>query len=129
MALDSSQYDSLVSRYEKSLALPSRRCDTANLFANVGDVRGRTVLDLSTGTGYIARTLAKMGAATVVGVDINEAMLGKAREILATDPSVPQEARDAVTYEAGDVFSPLELVGGAAGEFDLVTGVWSLNCK
>lgn len=124
MALDSSQYDSLVAKYETSLDLPSRRCTQENFFANLGDVRGLKVLDLSTGTGYVARCIAKLGARKVVGVDINQGMLGKAKEIIAADPDVP---KDVVEFELGDVFAPLSLTNAEPGSFDVVGGVWSLN--
>lgn len=124
MALDGSQYDSLVAEYETSLALPSRRCTEANFFANLGDIRGLRILDLSTGTGYIARSMAKLGAGKVVGVDINLGMLGKARELIAADPAVP---KDVIELEHGDIFAPLSLTSAEPGSFDVVAGVWSLN--
>ncbi|KAK7704085.1 hypothetical protein SLS64_008643 [Diaporthe eres] len=124
MALDSSQYDSLVAEYETSLNLPSRRCNVVNLFANLGDIRGLRVLDLSTGTGYFARSMAKLGASKVVGVDINNGMLGKAKELIAADPAVP---KDVIELELGDVFGPLSLTSADPGSFDIVAGVWSLN--
>lgn len=124
MALDSSQYDSLVAEYETSLNLPSRRCNVANLFDNLGDIRGLRILDLSTGTGYFARSMAKLGASKVVGVDINQGMLGKAKELIAADPAVP---KDVIELELGDVFGPLSLKSVDPGSFDIVAGVWSLN--
>lgn len=124
MALDGSQYDPLVSEYETSLNLPSRRCTEANFFANLGDVRGLRVLDLSTGTGRMARVMAKLGASKVVGVDINKGMLEKAKELIAADPAVP---KDVIELELGDVFSPLSLRSAEPGSFDVVAGVWSLN--
>lgn len=124
MALDSSQYDSLVAEYETSVNLPSRRCNVANLFANLGDIRGLRILDLSTGTGYFARSMAKRGASKVVGVDINNGMLGKAKELVAVDPTVP---KGVIELELGDVFGPLSLRSADPGSFDVVAGVWSLN--
>lgn len=122
--LDSSQYDALVAEYETSLDLPSRRCTGVNFFANLGDVKGLKILDLSTGTGIVARMVAKLGASKVVGVDINEGMLGKAKEIIAADSSVPP---DVIELELGDVFAPLNLRSSKAGSFDVVAGIWSLN--
>jgi toxoflavin synthase len=124
MALDGSQYDALVAEYETSLDLASRRCNAVNFFANLGNVRGLKILDLSTGTGHVARTVAKLGASKVVGVDINEGMLGKAREIIAADSSLP---KDVIELELGDVFAPLSLKSAEPGSFDIVGGVWSLN--
>jgi len=50
----------------------------AVLLGFVGDVRGRTVLDVGTGTGRAAFLLAQQGA-VVTGIDSSEAMLGVAR--------------------------------------------------
>lgn len=124
MALDSSQYDPLVEEYETSLNLPSRRCTEANFFSNLGDVRGLQVLDLSTGTGRIARSMAKLGASKVVGVDINNGMLEKAKELIAADPAMP---KGVIELELADVFAPLSLRSAEPGSFDVVAGVWSLN--
>jgi putative methylase len=45
-----------------------------------GDVEGRTVLDLGTGTGMLALGAALRGPARVVGVDVDRAALETARE-------------------------------------------------
>jgi putative methylase len=45
-----------------------------------GDVEGRTVVDLGTGTGMLALGAALRGAARVVGVDVDRAALSTARE-------------------------------------------------
>jgi SAM-dependent methyltransferase len=51
-------------------------CDAA------GVVAGRRVLDVACGTGIVARVAAdRIGAAGVVGVDLNEAMLAVARRV------------------------------------------------
>ena len=44
-----------------------------------GDVNGRDLLDLATGPGLAARALARVGAASVTGVDSSAAMLEIAR--------------------------------------------------
>jgi ubiquinone/menaquinone biosynthesis C-methylase UbiE len=51
-------------------------CDAA------GVARGERILDVACGTGIVARTAAdRIGAASVVGVDLNEAMLTVARRV------------------------------------------------
>lgn len=48
------------------------------LWAFVGDVEGRTVLDAGCGTGYLSRQLQERGA-SVIGVDLAEEMIAIAR--------------------------------------------------
>jgi ubiquinone/menaquinone biosynthesis C-methylase UbiE len=70
------------------------------------------VLDLGTGTGAGALTLARrFPAATIVGVDISAAMLEQAQR------NLPPELRERVTFERGDA-SALRF---EAGTFDLVS--------
>lgn len=68
--------------------------------------------------------MAKLGASLVVGVDISHAMLAKARDLIAVDPSVREHS---VQLEISDIFAPLILKNAKPDSFDIVTGVWSLN--
>ncbi len=54
----------------------------------LGEVRGRTVLDVGTGTGRAAFLMSDLGAA-VTGVDASEEMLTIARERAAGMPTAP----------------------------------------
>jgi ubiquinone/menaquinone biosynthesis C-methylase UbiE len=58
-----------------------------------GDVTGLRVVDLGCGEGRFCRMLAKRGAASVLGLDLGEAMIAAAREIPAPG----------VTYRIADV--------------------------
>ncbi|MFW9789121.1 MAG: methyltransferase domain-containing protein [Candidatus Thorarchaeota archaeon] len=49
------------------------------IFAILGDLKGKTVLDLACGQGYLSRILAKKGA-QVIGVDLSQKMLEIAQE-------------------------------------------------
>ncbi|KAJ4418397.1 hypothetical protein N0V82_005583 [Gnomoniopsis sp. IMI 355080] len=120
MSVDKAQYEHLAAIYDSSLHIPVRRCDTANFLAAIEPISGRNVLDLATGTGYFARTMSRLGAGHVVGVDVSEGMLQAARHL---------SPEGSVRYVAGDVFSVLRLLGEEEEEemFDLVTGVWCLN--
>jgi ubiquinone/menaquinone biosynthesis C-methylase UbiE len=66
----------------------------AVLAAFLGDVAGRSILDVGTGTGRAAMILAAQGAA-VIGVDASEPMLAVARDRAAA-------AGLAVTFATGD---------------------------
>lgn len=56
-----------------------RAAERADLLALLPEVDGRRVLDLGCGAGQLARHLATIGAAEVVGVDVSERMLALAR--------------------------------------------------
>jgi ubiquinone/menaquinone biosynthesis C-methylase UbiE len=45
----------------------------------VGDVRGKTILDLGCGSGFLSVLLAKRGATRVIGIDVSEEQLEIAR--------------------------------------------------
>src|SRR5690606_27568859 len=74
-----------------------------------GEVRGRRVLDLGCGQGYMARVLAEAGA-DVVGIDISEALVERARRYETEKPL-------GIVYRTDDARA-LASVGDA--EFDLV---------
>src|SRR5262245_45018634 len=56
-----------------------RAAELADLLALLPEIDSRRVLDLGCGAGQLARHLATMGAADVVGVDVSERMLALAR--------------------------------------------------
>jgi SAM-dependent methyltransferase len=75
---------------------------------------GERILDLSTGTGWTSRVVARRGA-TVVGVDIAEDLIEVARE-KADAEDLP------ITYEVGDAEDlPFE-----SGEFDAVISTFGV---
>lgn len=124
MAVDNAQYEKIVGTYDSILETSVRRCDRVNMFHLIGSVEGKNVLDLSTGTGYFARTLSKMGANHAVGVDVSPSMLDVARKLTEGDPKVRQGG---VEYELGDVFKPLDLHNCLESSRDVITGAWCLN--
>ena len=110
------QYDAIASDYRDSKHLPFRRfVERYTFFRMLGDVRGRTVLDLACGDGFYARLLMRADAAAVVGVDISEEMIRLAREEERRRPLVCE-------YRHGDAarFEPDEAV-------DLVVAMYLLN--
>src|SRR5688500_3599509 len=69
-------------------------CDAAGVTA------GQRILDVACGTGIVARTAAdRVGAANVVGVDLNEAMLTVARRVR---PDVDWRQGDATALPLDD---------------------------
>ncbi|NUP38506.1 MAG: class I SAM-dependent methyltransferase, partial [Streptomyces sp.] len=80
------------------------------------DVRGKSVLDLASGTGFYSREFKRRGAEDVLGIDISGEMVAVARELEERDPL-------GVRYEVGDV-AELRPLGR---RFDIVAGVQMLN--
>lgn len=80
--------------YEEAF-VPAIFAEWAPLIADVAGVRqGQDVLDVACGTGIVARTVADRlaGSGSVVGVDLNEAML-----------TVARRRRPDITWQQGDV--------------------------
>ncbi|WP_437320915.1 class I SAM-dependent methyltransferase [Sorangium sp. So ce385] len=111
----SSQYDSFANTYRRAMALDVRRyVDYFSLTKALGDVAGKTVLDVGCGTGVITRILKQRGARRVVGLDLSEGMLDAARAEEARSPL-------GVEYVRRDIAD-----AGALGPFDLVTASYVL---
>nr|WP_311775868.1 class I SAM-dependent methyltransferase [Streptomyces lateritius] len=74
------QYDEIGEAYEGFKSLPLERFAVVPGFlALVGDVRGRSILDLASGTGFYSREFRRRGAADVLGIDISSEMVSVAR--------------------------------------------------
>ncbi|MCF3123655.1 methyltransferase domain-containing protein [Streptomyces arenae] len=117
MSASTQQYDGIGEAYEGFKALPLERYVAVPAFLGlVGDVRGRSVLDLACGTGFYSREFRRRGAAEVVGVDISGEMVAVAREWERKEPL-------GVRYEVGDVSQ----LPPAEEPFDVALGVHLLN--
>ncbi|WOX24974.1 class I SAM-dependent methyltransferase [Streptomyces solicathayae] len=91
------QYDEIGEAYEGFKALPLEQYAVVPSFlAMVGDVRGRSVLDLASGTGFYSREFRRRGATEVLGIDISGEMVAVAQQLEKNDPL-------GVRYEVGDV--------------------------
>ncbi|MGC9540690.1 class I SAM-dependent methyltransferase [Streptomyces sp. UG1] len=111
------QYDEIGEAFEGFKSLPlTRYAEVPGFLAMVGDVRGKAVLDLASGTGFYSREFMRRGAAEVFGVDISREMVAAARELEAREPL-------GVRYEVGDVteLRPMDR------QFDIALGVQLLN--
>ena len=84
----------------------------ATMIAQLGDVRGKRILDAGCGTGMATEVLANMGA-EVVGVDISPSLIGIAED------RMPAELKSRVSFEAGDMTAD-------RGAFDAIIAMDSL---
>ncbi|MEV0537279.1 class I SAM-dependent methyltransferase [Kitasatospora sp. NPDC050463] len=90
-------YDEIGEAFEGFKTLPlARYAEVPGFLALVGDVNGRSVLDLASGTGFYSREFKRRGASHVLGVDISSAMVEAAQALEDGDPL-------GVHYEIGDV--------------------------
>ncbi|MFM9370637.1 class I SAM-dependent methyltransferase [Streptomyces sp. Da 82-17] len=111
------QYDQIGEAFEGFKSLPLMRYGEVPSFLGlVGDVRGRSVLDLACGTGFYSREFKRRGATDVFGVDISVEMIAAAQDFERREPL-------GVRYEVGDVGELRDL----GRQFDIALGVQCLN--
>ena len=73
-------YDPIAEQYKRSKLTPWRtHIECFTLLDTLGDVRGKSVLDVACGEGFYTRILQHLGAARTVGVDLSEGMIELAR--------------------------------------------------
>ena len=110
------QYDEIAERYNKvksSFIITRHYHFTAyTLQRLLGDISGKSVLDLACGEGLYTRQLKLMGASHTVGVDASEEMIKLARKQEAQAPL----GIEYILSDAQDL--------GKIGEFDVVIAVY-----
>lgn len=113
----STDYDDIAFNYKIiNSQLPLKKYAEEYTFLNLlGDVKGRTVLDLACGEGKFTRIIKQRGARHVIGVDISKKMIEFAR-------SAENENPLGVEYIICDV---TEL--GRIGSFDIISASFLLN--
>lgn len=80
------EYDRVGPQYQESKLLPFRRfVEEHSMFGLLGDLAGRSVVDLACGEGIYARKLMRAGAGRVVGVDISPEMIALAEKAEAAE--------------------------------------------
>lgn len=110
------EYDDIAAEYAASKQLPFRLVvEAPSLFRLAGDVTGKSLLDLACGDGTFSRALARRGAKPVVGIDLSDAMVERAR-------AAEQAAPLGIAYRQGDA-----AVLGEIGAFDLVSAAYLFN--
>ncbi|WSJ56835.1 class I SAM-dependent methyltransferase [Streptomyces sp. NBC_01310] len=89
-------YDGIGEAFESFKTLPIiRYTEVPGFLALVGDVTGKSVLDIACGTGFYSRELKRRGASRVFGFDISSAMIDAAEARERSEPL-------GIAYEVGD---------------------------
>ncbi len=80
-------YDAIAKDYQQCKEQPWRlHIEHFGLFDLLGDLKGKTVLDLACGEGHYSRKLMRAGAAGVLGVDVSPRMIELAQAEEAREP-------------------------------------------
>jgi SAM-dependent methyltransferase len=61
--------------------------------------RGKRVLDFGCGMGHLGRTLVKLGAAHVHGIDISDVFIAEAKRLAGDDPRLSYAVADAALFK------------------------------
>jgi toxoflavin synthase len=110
------QYDKIGGDYEQIKTLPMARYPERRSFLDLlGDVAGKSVIDLACGTGFYTRMIRALGGSEVTGVDISQEMIDHARKLEANEPL-------GIHYVVANVGELPRL-----GSFDIATAVYLLN--
>ena len=73
-------YNEIAAEYKRAKQQPWRlHLEHFTLFKLLGNLRGKSVLDLACGEGFYTRFIKQSGAARVVGIDISQGMIDLAR--------------------------------------------------
>lgn len=78
------------------------------------DLKTFEILDAGCGTGIAVAALAKMGVKRVCGIDLSEAMLNHARQVVIPQTTLTHVQKEAIEWRKRDLIDPS---AGAAGEF------------
>lgn len=80
-------YDPIAEQYRRSKQQPHRtHIEAYSLMRLVGELDGKTVLDVACGEGFYTRLLRRRGAERVVGVDLSPGMIALARSQESVEP-------------------------------------------
>jgi toxoflavin synthase len=104
------------SEFEEIKTLPMARYPERDGFLTLlGDIAGKSVLDLGCKTGFYTRIIRSLGDVDVLGVDSSQKRIDNARKREANEPL-------GINYAVADVGELPKL-----GEFDIATAVLVLN--
>jgi ubiquinone/menaquinone biosynthesis C-methylase UbiE len=109
-------YDFISEQYKRAKLQPWRaHVEAFTFLRQIGDLNGKSVLDLACGEGFYSRILKERGAAEVTGIDLSEKMIELARK---QEQAIPLQ----IDYKVGDAKN---LVLGK--KYDLVVAAYLLN--
>lgn len=99
-------YDEIATEYKRAKQHPWRlHVEHFTLFKLLGDLRGKTVIDLACGEGFYTRSLKRSGAARVVGVDLSQGMIDLARREEENKPvGIEYLVQDVTRLALGETF-------------------------
>lgn len=109
------QYNKIAEEYSQMFNPTKKHVLIPTFRKIVGDVRGKSVLDLACGEGFFTRMLANLEPSELMGIDISEELIKKA---VAAEKQHPL----GIDYRVGDALK-LKL----ERKFDLITAVYLLN--
>lgn len=110
-------YDGIGEAFEGFKTLPIIRYgEVPGFLALVGDVTGKSVLDIACGTGFYSRAFKRRGASRVLGFDISGAMIDAANARERSEPL-------GIEYEVGDTAT----LRGFDRPFDIAVAVQAFN--
>jgi ubiquinone/menaquinone biosynthesis C-methylase UbiE len=109
-------YDSIANEYKRAKQQPWRSfIESFTLMNLIGDLAGKSVVDLACGEGFYTRMLRLQGAKRVVGIDLSKAMIKLAQEEERKQPlGIEYQVQDARGLKLNE-------------EFDLAIAAYLLN--
>lgn len=103
------EFDALGQLYDETFTLPWRRyLEVPTVLRLLGDLTGRSVLDLGSGSGWHCAKLVRLGAREVVGLEVSSGMV---------DYAGKHHSHPRIEYLLGDIPAQLH------GHFDTVISV------
>jgi toxoflavin synthase len=108
-------YNQIADQYRRAKEQPWRsRVEGHSMMKLIGDVRGKSIVDLACGEGFFTRMLKLAGAGRTVGLDISREMIALAKAHEKSDPV-------GIDYLVEDA-----RVTGSQRDFDLAVAGWLL---
>ena len=109
------EYNKCAKGYTKATIRPMRKFAYEPTILNaISEIKGKVVLDIACGEGVSSRMIKSLGAKKVIGVDVSEELIKKAKETGGED----------IEYFVCDIFSE-DL--SKFGKFDIITGIMILH--